>query len=271
MAVAVGLALPGSALAFKCDVDANGRIDLVDLGLIQKASLARERATGPDDPRDADNSGVIDSIDGRICALRCKCASCATNGVPVANAGPDQTARVTERVILNGAASSDPDGDALRYSWTLTRRPAGSAAALADASTISPSVTIDKPGEYIAELIVNDGKANSAADTVTISTVNSAPVANAGPDQTVPVGTLVILDGRGSSDVDGDLLSYSWRIVVAPPAGRRRHPLAAGDDQEEAGRSRGQVLPFASRQQGSRGQVLPFASRQHGRGLLSFR
>lgn len=44
---------------------------------------------------------------------------------------------------------------------------------------------------------------------------NSAPVADAGPDQTGIVatsaaGTDVILDGSGSSDDDGDELTYSW-------------------------------------------------------------
>lgn len=45
--------------------------------------------------------------------------------------------------------------------------------------------------------------------------VNSAPVANAGPDQTLecanPAGTLVTLNGSGSSDPDaGDTLTYEW-------------------------------------------------------------
>jgi hypothetical protein len=40
------------------------------------------------------------------------------------------------------------------------------------------------PGTCVAQLIVNDGIADSAADTVVISTLNSPPVANAGPDQT---------------------------------------------------------------------------------------
>ena len=47
----------------------------------------------------------------------------------------------------------------------------------------------------MVQLIVNDGKVNSAPDTVTITTTNTLPVANAGPDQTVFVGTTVQLDG----------------------------------------------------------------------------
>ena len=44
--------------------------------------------------------------------------------------------------------------------------------------------------------------------------VNQAPVANAGPDQEVPSAgggsEIVHLDGRASSDADGDALTYEW-------------------------------------------------------------
>lgn len=49
--------------------------------------------------------------------------------------------------------------------------------------------------------------------------VNHAPIANAGPDQTVPAGpdgsASVTLDGSGSHDMDGDPLFYTWSWVVA--------------------------------------------------------
>jgi hypothetical protein len=43
------------------------------------------------------------------------------------------------------------------------------------------------------------------------------PVANAGVDQSVNEEQLVTLDGSGSSDPDGDTLSYSWAQVSGPP------------------------------------------------------
>lgn len=45
---------------------------------------------------------------------------------------------------------------------------------------------------------------------------NNAPVANAGPDQNVSTSSLVTLDGSGSSDADGDTLTYSWSLVSMP-------------------------------------------------------
>lgn len=47
-------------------------------------------------------------------------------------------------------------------------------------------------------------------------TTNNAPVANAGSDQSVSTGSLVSLDGSGSSDADGDTLTYSWSFTSMP-------------------------------------------------------
>jgi RHS repeat-associated protein len=221
--LAVGLTLIGSAAwALKCDVDDNGRIDRIDIGLIQQAIVAKAPVTGPEDPRDADNSNVINAVDSRMCTLRCRYASCATNGTPVANAGPDSTVRVSERVTLNGAASSDPDGNPLTYTWAFISRPAGSTATLSGATEINPSFTADRPGNYLLQLVVNDGTVSSAADSVTVSTSNSVPVANAGADQTGRVGDTLVLDGRLSNDVDGDAITYSWRIANAPAGSTAR-------------------------------------------------
>ncbi|MHC1725305.1 MAG: PKD domain-containing protein [Syntrophobacteraceae bacterium] len=140
----------------------------------------------------------------------------ASNSRPVAEAGPNQTAPVGATVTLNGSASSDGDGNPLTYSWALTTKPPGSSATLLNPASVSPTFSIDLPGEYIAQLIVSDGFLNSIPDTVTISTSNTAPVANAGPDQTVHWNVNVVLDGSTSSDVDGNPLTFLWSFVTKP-------------------------------------------------------
>lgn len=47
---------------------------------------------------------------------------------------------------------------------------------------------------------------------------NSVPVAVAGPDQVVSAGDSVTLDGTGSYDADGGVVSYLWTIVSRPAA-----------------------------------------------------
>ena len=138
------------------------------------------------------------------------------NSSPVADAGSDLTAQVGQVVTLDGSKSSDVNGDPLTFSWSLLSRPAGSAAALSDASAVQPKFNLDLPGTYVAQLIVNDGVVNSAADTVRISTTNSQPVANAGPDQTIVSGANVQLNGASSSDADRNPLLSRWAIIARP-------------------------------------------------------
>ncbi len=142
----------------------------------------------------------------------------STNNVkPVANAGADIGGKlVGSTVTLNGAASTDLDGDALSFSWSFAKRPTGSTATLTGPTTVTPTFVIDKKGEYRVQLIVNDGELNSDADEVIVTTGNTAPVANAGVDQSVDTGIAVTLNGAGSSDADGDTLSYSWSFVSRP-------------------------------------------------------
>jgi hypothetical protein len=138
------------------------------------------------------------------------------NSPPVANAGPNQSVGLGSTVVLNGAGSSDVDGDPLTYAWTFLSRPSGSAAVLTGATTVAPSFVADKAGTYIVQLIVNDGKAASAPATVQVTTGNTPPVANAGPNQIVNVGSTVQLNGSASTDVDGNVLTYHWSFNSLP-------------------------------------------------------
>jgi len=140
------------------------------------------------------------------------------NSAPVANAGTDQSVTTGALVTLNGSGSTDGDGDPLSYGWSFISRPVGSSAGLAGASTARPTFTADVAGSYVVSLVVNDGKVDSGADTVTVTAVtpNHIPVANAGPDQSVVIGVLVALNGSASTDVDGDPLSYGWSFTSRP-------------------------------------------------------
>jgi hypothetical protein len=162
------------------------------------------------------NDGTVDSaVDSVTIAVE---AAPPGNQAPVADAGLDQSGISSgATVALDGAGSSDPDGDPLTYSWTLPSVPAGSAALLSDGSAVAPTFVADVVGTYVAQLVVNDGTVDSAPDTVTITVDNTTPIADAGPDQTVPSeGVTVTLDGSSSSDADGNPLTYAWTLTTIP-------------------------------------------------------
>jgi hypothetical protein len=134
------------------------------------------------------------------------------NYPPVAKAGNPQSGATGFPITLDGSQSYDPDGDALTFAWGLDAKPAGSNAVLSGSSSVHPTIIPDRSGPYTISLVVSDGKLASNAAAVVITATNSAPVANAGPDQNADVGALVALDGSASSDPNGDSLTYQWTI-----------------------------------------------------------
>ena len=172
------------------------------------------------------NDGVVSSTPATVTIT-----TTPGNTAPVANAGPDQTVQLGAMVTLNGSGSSDVDGDRLTYQWTFVTVPTGSAAKLANPTTVTSNFVADLAGDYLVRLLVNDGKVNSTQDTVTITTTggNTAPVANAGPDQSVQVGATVMLNGSGSTDADRNQLTYDWSLISTPSgsAATLSNPTAA--------------------------------------------
>ena len=155
------------------------------------------------------NDGTVDSAATTVTVT-------TENTPPVANAGANQSVFVTNTVHLDGSHSSDVNGDPLTFHWSLVSVPPNSAAQLSNPTIVNPTFVVDKKGTYVAQLVVNDGFIDSAPSSVTISTENSPPVANAGPAQTILAGSKVQLNGSGSTDVDGDTLTFKWSLISKP-------------------------------------------------------
>jgi len=88
------------------------------------------------------------------------------NRAPFADAGEDRSCEPRQEVELNGSASYDLDAeDSLSYSWSQISGPN---VELLDPNTQTPRFTPNLIGEYVFELIVNDGADQSLPDTVTV-------------------------------------------------------------------------------------------------------
>jgi hypothetical protein len=151
------------------------------------------------------------------------------NHAPVANAGAGQTVVEGSTVTLHGEGSFDIDGDSLSYAWTQVSGPS---VFLSGANTVNPTFpapwVISGGASLVFQLTVDDGyPPDAAADghdlsdivatvTITVTNVNHVPTANAGPCNLVNELTVVSLNGLGSTDPDGDTLSYSWTQLCGP-------------------------------------------------------
>ncbi|MFO0875713.1 MAG: PKD domain-containing protein [Phycisphaerales bacterium] len=136
----------------------------------------------------------------------------------VANAGPDQVATAGQIVMLDGSQSRDPYGNSIGFTWTQV---AGPSVTLDLTDPVRPTFvapTVPTGGATLTfVLVVSDScQIGSEPDivNVTVANVNHPPVANAGPDQAVAEGGSVTLNGSGSYDVDGDVLTYTWMQLL---------------------------------------------------------
>jgi len=138
------------------------------------------------------------------------------NTPPWANAGPDRAGRAGGLLALDGSASKDTDANPLAYRWSLLYRPDGSQAALASPLAVSAALLPDVAGDYVAQLIVNDGHADSVTpDTAKITvSANHPPQLTSAPPTAATVNHLYRY-AAVATDADNDPLSYS--LPASPP------------------------------------------------------
>ncbi|GEM_PF-2065814 len=133
-----------------------------------------------------------------------------SNNAPTANANGPYSGQAGTAVSFSSAGSSDPDGDTLTFAWDFGDG--------ATSTQSNPSHTYAAAGNFTVSLTVDDGNGSSdtANTTATIAAApppppgNNAPTANANGPYSGQVGASVSFSSGGSSDPDGDTLSYSW-------------------------------------------------------------
>ncbi|QOJ15430.1 MAG: hypothetical protein HRU75_12630 [Planctomycetia bacterium] len=70
------------------------------------------------------------------------------------------------------------------------------------------------PADLLTNPDADGGENQSGSDTAGVqASKNRAPVAAAGADRTVAAGELVVLNGTGTKDEDGDALIFIWQQI----------------------------------------------------------
>jgi len=132
----------------------------------------------------------------------------------VPDAGEDQTIHIGEVVTLD--ASATVATGTLTYSWVFQNKPENSMARIVDPTSEQTSFLADIRGTYIISINVKDTYGYVESATVTIVVENTAPVANAGPNQNIRLENVAQLDGNSSYDADGDSITYHWSLISKP-------------------------------------------------------
>jgi len=146
----------------------------------------------------------------------------ASQALAKADAGPDQTVREGDIVVLDGSNSS-PRAFIAAYLWQQT---GGSpTVVLEDANTIKASFTAPDVGPDGASLTFQLTVFyffnryiyfDTDSTIVNVKSVNYPPTADAGPNQNVDEETTVTLDGSNSFDPDDGIESYHWKQLAGP-------------------------------------------------------
>jgi PKD repeat protein/Tfp pilus assembly protein PilE len=122
--------------------------------------------------------------------------------------GTSGTYMVGEVITFDGSPSRDADGDLLAYAWDFGDGTAGTG--------VLTQKMYDAAGTYTVTLVVTDafGASGTATRQVTIvEALRGTPRARIDVTPEYPVaGEAVTFDGSGSTDPDGDPLTYSWSL-----------------------------------------------------------
>jgi hypothetical protein len=142
-----------------------------------------------------------------------------SNWPPVADAGPAQVVPEGSTVTLNGGGSSDPEGQALTYHWSVVGGT-GPALTLSSPTSATPSFTASDDGVYTLLLTVTDSGGATGSDTVVVRVDNVAPQVSATGGQ-VDEGQVFLSEG-----IITDPGADAWSALVNYGDGSEWQPLA---------------------------------------------
>jgi PA14 domain/K319L-like, PKD domain len=159
------------------------------------------------------------------------------NQPPTVDAGADKTITLPSTAALNGIARDDGlPGPALTTTWSkISGREdsAGGTVTFSNPNAPVTTATFGADGIYVLRLTVSDGAVTVSDDvTVVVNPVppNTAPVVNAGADQTITLPSSATLSGSATDDglpSPPAQLTRTWTKVSGPGTVTFANPSAA--------------------------------------------
>lgn len=105
--------------------------------------------------------------------------------------------------VLDGSASSSPDGAIVSYEWDFGDGETGAGAVVTH--------TYTEKGVYEVTLLVTDSSGNTGARVEVVEALNRVPIASFKTSSYYIGATQPLrLDASDSSDLDGEIVTYLW-------------------------------------------------------------
>ncbi len=125
------------------------------------------------------------------------------NAAPIAQFSLPEKTAPGDIIQLDGSASSDPNQDALNYSWLVNGEFVS--------DSVSAEYVFPAPGDYEVSLLVSDGKnvSNSENSISRSIHVNAAPVPVIESLDLSPVST-IDFSARSSTDAENQIATFNW-------------------------------------------------------------
>lgn len=149
----------------------------------------------------------VDDGKGTPCSTSMDALNVRINSAPMVSLNQARNACTGENVSLDASASNDADGDKLKYTWNF-----GDGTTIEGGSNVS--YAYKQGGTYNVTVTANDGSGSTCGvgSANTTVSVNTPPIANAGPNLVCCTEEQSQFNGSQSSDPDGDKLSYLWNF-----------------------------------------------------------
>jgi hypothetical protein len=151
-----------------------------------------------------------DSLDSTPSQVR---ITATANQKPMAKIQPVTASYLNQEVRLDASASYDAEGADLQYKWQWLSRAGNSD--LNNETSKNPSFTPLVSGQYVLQLIVNDGIQDSDPVELTITAQqNLPPIVKISGDSErgVVISSNVMLDASLTTDPEGGQLTYAWTL-----------------------------------------------------------